>query len=169
MTASGLEKWWLLLRQERNDERRSTHAFQRGTESQSNCNKAEKSLWKLWPLLKEQLNKWQRKTLEVRKHLTEKGCHLYGWPGCRMTISFILRFYNRSIQTLRVGSEIAAVSHKLQTQKLHLVWQPWVGVLHTQNLQYWGYERAGRQIRPCTEFYRVFAFTSFVVLLLSLF
>lgn len=82
MTASGLEKRNDDSSSEakRNDERRSTHAFQRGTESQSNCNKAEKFYEIVNPLLKGQLNKWQRKTLEVRKHLTEeKGCHLYRW------------------------------------------------------------------------------------------
>lgn len=41
----------------RNDERRSTYAFQRGIESQSNCNKAEKFYEIVNPLLKEQWNK----------------------------------------------------------------------------------------------------------------
>ena len=81
MIVSGLEK--------RNDdssseakrnERRRTYAFQRGIESQSDCNKAEKFYEIVNPLLKEQWNKWQRETLEVRKHLTEeKGCHVYRW------------------------------------------------------------------------------------------
>lgn len=58
MTASGHEK-----RNDgsseakRNAERSSTHAFQRGIESQSNCNKAEKLYEIVNHLLKEQWNK----------------------------------------------------------------------------------------------------------------